>query len=269
VKKIAMLAIVLVFVAGKMYGEEKSIFLPKSDNNIKTVLSYFKTPEEADNYVKTHTTAADYYKAGYYYFFYGVTFVDLLDEKKNADKTISFYQKAVDCLEKALDKEPNNPYYVNTYARFYLSLGGKKGFPEVMEYIPKGVLYLKKAVDLEPENPEIRMGQLIGFCYCYQQYPQFKPIIENDEKIIIAWIDDLNTIYKNNSKAKDMLEKKWGFGTKYSQVNEIYFALGYYYLQLQDRKKGYEYFSKLHKDSEWFKAAEKIQQDLNKVIDKK
>ena len=259
-----MLVLALVFVAGKVYGEEIRIFLPKSDNYRKTVLRYFKTPEEADNYVKTHTDAADYYKAGYYYFFYGVTFADLLDEKKDADKTITFYQKAVDCLEKALDREPNNAYYVNAYARFYLSLGGKKGFPRVMDYIPKGVLYLKKAVDLEPENPEIRMGQLIGFCYCYQQDPQFKPIIENDEKIIIQWIDDLKTMYTKNSKAKDILDKKWGFGTKDSHVNEIYFALGYYYLQLKDRKKGYEYFSKLHKDSDWFKAAEKIQQDLIK-----
>jgi tetratricopeptide (TPR) repeat protein len=263
-KKIMMLAIALVFVAGKMYGEEKSIFLPKSDNNIKTVLSYFKTPEEADDYVKTHTDVADYYRAGYYYFFYGVTFVDLLDEKKNADETIPFYQKAVDCLEKALDKEPNNPYYMNAYARFYLSLGGKKGYPRVMDYITKGLLSLKKAVELAPENPEIRMGQLIGFCYCYQLYPQFKPIIEHDEKIIIQWIDDLNTLYKKDSKAKDILEKKWGFGTKYSGLNELYFALGYYYLQLQDKKKGYEYFSKLHKDSAWFKAAEKIKQDINK-----
>ena len=67
-------------------------------------------------------------------------------------------------------------------------------------------------------------------------------------------------------EAKDTLDKKWGFVTKYSRVNDIYFALGFYYsVQLKDRKTGYEYFSKLHKDSPFFKLAEKIKQDLNKV----
>jgi hypothetical protein len=65
-KKIILLVILLIFVSWKIYGEEKRIFLPKLDNNIITVLSYFETPEEADNYLKTHTNVSDYFKAGYY-----------------------------------------------------------------------------------------------------------------------------------------------------------------------------------------------------------
>jgi hypothetical protein len=173
----------------------------------------------------------------------------------------------VDCLERVLDKEPNNAYYLITYARNSGQLGGKIGLPRGMDYISKCLIYLKKAVDLEPENPEIRIEQMIAYSNLpYQIYPQFKPIIQNDEKIIIKWIDDLNNIYMKNKEAKDTLDKKWGFVTKYSRVNDIYFALGFYYsVQLKDRKTGYEYFSKLHKDSPFFKLAEKIKQDLNKV----
>ncbi len=264
-KKQIFILIAFMSFCAPAYSQEKAVFLPKMDRTFDAILGYFKSPEEAEESVKKNAGSSDYFKAGYY--FYNLSLSLWGDEKKNKDKISLYINKAADCLEKAVSNEPNNAYYTSIYGVIYTMWGLNQGFPKLIVTSSKGIGLMNKAVEMDPDNFEIRLFRLLQLSYFpAQYYPQYKNVIQNDEKIIIKWLADIDNAYSKNNDAKKILDKEWGYGTENSTKDEIYYCLGrYYYIELKDRKKGDEYFSKIDQKHYWYKRAEQNKKDVNDV----
>lgn len=240
IAKLILTFLVVIIFTGISYAEIHYPELPMP----KDVYAEFRNERDVESYLDKNKNSMDYFLGSVYYMYEVVNISGDKELRKGIQK--KYVDRAIQLNEYSVSNDKNNALYKANLGALYGIKINYTGFPALMELAKKCQVTLNKAIQSAPNNPELRLIRLRAFVkFPYEYYGNLKKLIEEDSKIVLDWTDQY---FETSEDRQDLA------GYFQEIKNETLYLTGTYYLeQIKDQIKAKSYYSKIEKDSYYYR----------------